>query len=978
MPPLLVPLSLFRFVWHYEIPMPRSNQTPQLLGAKAFLDELRDPGRNLKDYYKDRPLELADKMGVKLPEKPVQVMQRLGVYDPEKHGPITPGIREMVEDVCTLRVRSAVGCASRGGGKSNTCSTLVPTPSGWATMGELKAGDLVFNEVGSPVKVLIAHDPYMPQKLYRVSFSDGTHVDADGEHLWQTWTHMERSSWMNEQRKRGLGAHELPREWPFLRFPVRDNQGRVTGDRGPEVRTTQEIVDTFAYGSRGDRNHSIPIAWPLELPERKLPIDPWLLGYWLGNGSSTGSSIASGSKDGEMDADFVQASISQAGWDSAHRRDIENRGHSVFDLHISFKRLLESVGTLGTRKIPAQYLRASETQRLQLLRGLCDSNGYVDASKSHVEYCTTHSKKYATQVLELVRSLGERPVLSEGRASLNGEDVGPKWRVSWRPRIHNPFSLPRKARGVTPLGEVAQGFRHQHRMIVSIEEIEPEMVRCITVDTPSHLYLIGEGMIPTHNSYGASFIEFFLWVVLDFDALNLGGSELQADAVYQYVLNYIESDPYWRGLLRGDPQKEKTFTKEDSWIRVLAASQKSVRSPHAGGYRKGKMRGGILVIDEEAEADEGIVEAALFTINTAQPSVNLRISTFHNLGGSFQDVMDNAEEMGFTKYQWNIFDVCSGCDCPGPECGSPEPCFREDHYETYINPETGQPEEKLLHKAYCAGKARFADGWISMDEIETLWKRVKRSHYRWEIEAMGERPSSKGYVIRDLGRFTESITDEVGESLYVHGSPVYIGVDWGTSNGGVQVWQHQPFDKHVLIESFLLKDNNQTQIFGKIVSLAEKYRRDLVEVRADIGGGGNYLNESLSTQHRLRVVGVNFAEKKEAAVAVWNALNESGKVTVPSEFDEFINQVKGWKRKKERIAKGSDHLCDSAICYFSQFIEQMGMSHIDVPPVSFNTSPTVESAVSIQPGSSAGRRKPAAGRAPVAISLSGGRSNRAR
>lgn len=469
------------------------------------------------------------------------------------------------------------------------------------------------------------------------------------------------------------------------------------------------------------------------------------------------------------------------------------------------------------------------------------------------------------------------------------------------------------------------------------------------------------------KSFGASFIEYFLWMILDFDALNLGGSELQADAVYQYMLNYLDDDPYWKTLIRGEPQREKTFTNEDSWVRVLAASQKSVRSPHAGGLRKGKVRGGILVIDEEAEADAGIVEAALPTINTAKPSVSLRVSTFHNIGGSFQDVVDNHVEMGYKLYRWDIFDVCEGCDCTGDTCESTEACFREDHYEDYIDPDDGELKRKLVHRAYCNGRAKYAQGWIPMEEIETLWRRMKRSHYRWEIEAMGNRPSSKDFVIRDITKFTDSLTKKNGSELYVRGRPVTICVDWGTGAAGVEVWQEQTFDKHVLLEADLMKDNNQTQIFGKIIGLARKYGADFHTIAADIGGGGNYLNDSLRNDYRLPVRDVNFGEEKESAAAAWNALNEADKTIVPAEFTDFIEQVKNWKRKAGRIAKGNDHMCDAAICYFAKFVERMGIPRMGVPPKTFNTGGP-------QPGNRVQtghirNGKPATGRVPVAVSL---------
>lgn len=442
------------------------------------------------------------------------------------------------------------------------------------------------------------------------------------------------------------------------------------------------------------------------------------------------------------------------------------------------------------------------------------------------------------------------------------------------------------------------------------------------------------------KSQGVSYIEFFLVFIRDYDALNLGGSELQADQVYQYISSYVESEPEIQKIIKGDMLQSKTTTVFEAWIRVLTASQKSVRSPHAGGRkRSGRMAGGLLVIDEEAEASADIVEAALPTINTARPSVNVRCSTFHNAEGSFADLMDNHESMGYKLYRWDIFDVAEGCACTGSGCQSPEPCFREDHVEDVFDPETGTTEPKLLHKAYCNGRAKYAEGWIPMEEIETLWRRFKRNHTRWEVEAMGSRPSTKGFVIKDLAAFEGNRTAETGAELYMPGWPVTVCVDWGTVAAGVTVWQEQPGDVHALIECEQVEEAGVTEISGKVVGLQNKYSREFLEAAADIGGGGNYLNPHLRDTYMVRTRDVNFAEEKEAAVAAWNVINEAGKLRVPREFEDFSGQVKKWKRVSGRIQKGNDHLCDSTICYFAKFIERLGLSNIRVPPRSVKTSP---------------------------------------
>lgn len=441
------------------------------------------------------------------------------------------------------------------------------------------------------------------------------------------------------------------------------------------------------------------------------------------------------------------------------------------------------------------------------------------------------------------------------------------------------------------------------------------------------------------KSMGVSFIEFYLVFVKMYDALNLGGSELQADQVYQYLLSYIDSNPYWASLIKGEPMRERTYTNDNAWIRVLTASQRSVRSPHAGGRKKdGRLAGGLLVIDEEAEAAPEIVSAALPTVNTARPSVVVRSSTFHNNEGSFADLIENHKTMGFKLYQWDIFDVAVRCDCTGDECQSEESCFRKDHVEHYADPDTGEIKKQVLHKAYCGGRAKYADGWVPMEEIVKLWRRMKRNHAVWEVEAMGSRPTSSGYVIKDRKAYAENVTDRSAASLFIPNCEVTICVDWGTVAAGITAWQEQPGDRHVLLEAQLVEEAGNTQIVAVIKGLQQKYFREFLEVRADIGGGGNYMNPSLREEHYLPTEDVSFAEAKEAAAAAWNIYNEANKVIYPEEFEEFHDQVKKWKRKNGRIMKVNDHLCDSSICYFSKFIDRLGLNHIRVMPRSFNSN----------------------------------------
>lgn len=450
------------------------------------------------------------------------------------------------------------------------------------------------------------------------------------------------------------------------------------------------------------------------------------------------------------------------------------------------------------------------------------------------------------------------------------------------------------------------------------------------------------------KSFGVSFIEFYLVVIEDFDALNLGGSEFQAQQVYAYLAAFFDNDPFWKTLIKsGEPMQERTDMKDGNWIQVLAASHKSTRSRHAGGGG-GKVRGGILVIDEEAEAEPEIVNAALPTVNTAKPSINVRCSTFHKAVGTFQELMDNYETMGYELYDWDIIDVAERCECIDV-CQSEESCFREDHTESYLDPDEPDPKkqlkERLIHRAYCGGRAMYADGWIPMNEIVTLFRRMNRNHAQWEVEAMGSRPSTSGYVVKDLQKFSTNVTKKSGLDLYIpKGGGVSICVDWGTRAAAVEAWQEQ-FNpekgraKHVLIKCQQIEQAGLTDIVNAVMGDVAQFVDDFEEVAADIGGGGNYLNPHLRDNYRINVRDVVFNTEKEAGVAALNIFNEQGDIVIPDEFALFIQQIKRWRRRDDgQIRKGNDHLCDGSVCYFSKFVDRMGLSNFRIVPQSFSTS----------------------------------------
>lgn len=369
--------------------------------------------------------------------------------------------------------------SGRGFGKLCDVETPVPTPEGWRRLGDLTVGDRVFDEAGVPCTVLKTFDD-APDIAYRLTFSDNTFIDACSEHQWVTWTHRDRKEYLRHHDR-----EDFPENWPAHR-QVLPKYGDVVG---PEVRTTQEVVDTLRQDTkRQDLNHCVPVCGDLHYPERIFVLDPWLLGYWLGNGSKD-AGLVSCHQD---DFDEVRQRFTEWGFPSNGMVS----GRPSFYARNLMVTLRDDLGVLGNKHVPRAYMEASVAQRRSLLAGLLDSDGYCDPTNGQIEFCSI-DRCLADAVVELARSLGQKPIFATGRAMLNGVDHGEKYRVTWRP-TYQPFELPRKAAAWRK--PASQALRNRHRMIVSAERIEPKPMRCLTVDSTNHMFLIGEGMIPTHNS----------------------------------------------------------------------------------------------------------------------------------------------------------------------------------------------------------------------------------------------------------------------------------------------------------------------------------------------------------------------------------------------------------------------------------------------------------------------------------------------
>jgi len=382
-------------------------------------------------------------------------------------------------------------------GKALALDTPLATPTGWTTMGEVRVGDLVLGADGRPTQVVAATEVMQERPCYEMEFSDGSVIVADAEHQWLTETRASR-------RSAGLRR--------------RVQSGADTSWLGARSRTTEEIAATLRTDSEERRlNHSVPLARALELPERALPINPYVLGAWLGDDTSAGAEITTADEEMVLFLEgegllvtklstplrySLRLLVSAAGTRGCVCRDSGapssglDRCQACREEHGRVRALLRMIGVLENRHIPTMYRRASETQRRALLAGLLDTDGTVTDAGS-VQFTST-SERLARDVFEVVASLGYRCSISTRSVPGRGELSSVTYNVEFT-CDDEVFRLTRKNQRHKEF-RTGKPERRRSRFIADVRAVESVPVRCIEVDNHDHLYLAGRSMIPTHNS----------------------------------------------------------------------------------------------------------------------------------------------------------------------------------------------------------------------------------------------------------------------------------------------------------------------------------------------------------------------------------------------------------------------------------------------------------------------------------------------
>lgn len=362
--------------------------------------------------------------------------------------------------------KMAVELASRQKGKAHPYSQAVYTPEGKRLWGDIQVGDVLFGDNGKPTRVIDI--PFNEvTDIYTVTLSDGRKLQCSLGHL----------------------------------FKVRDSRKKEQ----VRVLSLEEILNSDYYHLRKDGKHeayySIPVNGEVEFNERQITIDPYVLGLILGDGclrTNYKSCVMFTSRDEDIDTyrQYSPYVIDKV------------KGKYSYRIRIPFvDRLLDEYKLNGTdsstKFIPEDYIFNSKEVRLNVLKGILDTDGTVN--NNGVPMLTTTSKRLADDVEFLCRSLG----ISTRRFTKQGKYYGKACKLTYNITIladSSVFNLERKKHKVTSYSTISSRCRKDWTHIVDISYSHKELAKCVTVDNESHCYQIGEFVV-THNSfYGAAML----------------------------------------------------------------------------------------------------------------------------------------------------------------------------------------------------------------------------------------------------------------------------------------------------------------------------------------------------------------------------------------------------------------------------------------------------------------------------------------
>jgi hypothetical protein len=463
--------------------------------------------------------------------------------------------------------------ACKGPGKAQPNQTLMPTPDGMRLFGDLKVGDRVFAGDGSITRVKAIYERgILP--VYRMSFDDGSSTLACGEHLWKVRGRTER-------------RHDI---WSVL--------------------STQQIIARGVREKNGrwaGRHFEIPRQGAAQFPKRPTPIDPYFLGVWLGDGIRFKTCYVS-KPTPEISTELRRRGLIVS---EPYRGivTVRGQGKGLKQLGIFDKYSYE-------KSVPEDYKLGDEPTRRDVLCGLMDTDGGIDAD-GHMEFSST-SHQLAEDVVWLVRSLGgtafikaavKKPFYRDAEGNkIPGRDC---YRVTVRTPF-NPFLIEgRKARWIDPNSSPST-VRYLTRRIDAVELEGEENCRCIEVEHPDKLYLTND-FIVTHNTCVLAWLAWNFLLTRPYPkiaATSISADNL-ADNLWTEMAVWQQKSPLLKAMFKWTKTRIEAKDHPETWWMAARSFKRDADRAQQANTLAGLHADYIMfILDESGGIPDAVMAAA--------------------------------------------------------------------------------------------------------------------------------------------------------------------------------------------------------------------------------------------------------------------------------------------------------------------------------------------------------------------------------
>lgn len=487
-------------------------------------------------------------------------------------------------------------------GKLLADDTPVFTLNGWKRHGDLVIGDEVVGEDGKFKRVVHVFPKGFAD--YEIVFTNGEKLKCHGKHEWKVY---------NRHRQK----------WEILETEEMLRQG----------------VESGTPNTRGHRYHfQLPYPRAMLGEEREYPVDPYVLGAWLGDGTTNHPKLTICDSDVGIVYEIMKSMRYSI---SAVHNQVGCKVYYLKGLRKDLQRLGMCHSRETVRKyIPVEYLKGSMWQRLRLLAGLIDTDGTMIQKNGYI--ISTVNPILAEDIVCLISSFGWRVSRSVRKPETSSSGIIGKSEVhiiKFYPDIAIPCKVPRK--------KIKVAAMRRRIAVKSISPIEPVSGNCIQVE--DGMYRVGYTMIPTHNStMGIFFITWIMGKRPDAASVMSGHSDKLTDGFYRELLSILTDPVTYRWadvfpMVRVASTSAKNETIDlDKVKRFPTMTCRSISGTLTGAVEIGT--GGILYVDD-------IIEDLEESLNP------LRLQSKYD---AYLNQLKDRKKLGALELmvgtRWNVFD----------------------------------------------------------------------------------------------------------------------------------------------------------------------------------------------------------------------------------------------------------------------------------------------------------------------------------